>query len=601
MPSDAPDAGIEDMRRTASRVDGDQKSFSEDSQAVLRNQRNMIEKLKTDNEQLKEELSVEQRHAKVYDSVSAQAQIAKLQDTGDMYTRKIELEKRRIEELDKQMEIMHKKIWEQRQKMGGVNASRENNQAIAKQIQILENRLDKALKRYNEALANNKRLRQNIDNLRRERLVFDQIYRKLEKELAEKKKEMARIIEISNKAYEARDAAQSEMSALKAQADKEQEDFEREWKELGKMIEQDRKMKDFMKKEREKLSQQEHRGEMTVEQEQSLKKKVLRGNWGIAKDKASIHASMEKVQSYEEAFAKIQAATGISDIDELVTTFINAEDQNFALFNYVNELNGECEKLEEQIADIRQEIEKYKGQGLNTDNQRKKILKDLEERLQRTEAKAEQYEKKYEAAMKTVSALKVGIQSIFKKIGCDTPANMEMLGNEGVTESNMMQYLGIIEQRTNEILQLYAATQAREGVVDAQGNPVPAVSSILGQGPQLPAGRNNISIQPPSATDEAYDSEEDSDDEDEDRPYSRDELKAKTMRGLHKRENKEKKKERSKGKKAEAARRCACAPRARAHGARRTVLRGLGRRLSHCVAFLFSLTEWCARHRMSAI
>ena len=56
-----------------------------------------IEKLKDDNEQLKEELSLEKRHAKVYDSVSAQAQIAKLQDTGDMYTRKIELEKRRIE------------------------------------------------------------------------------------------------------------------------------------------------------------------------------------------------------------------------------------------------------------------------------------------------------------------------------------------------------------------------------------------------------------------------------------------------------------------------------------------------------------------------
>ena len=36
-----------------------------------------------------------------------------------------------------------------------------------------------------------------------------------------------------------------------------------------------------------------------------------------------------------------------------MTTFINAEDQNFALFNYVNELNSECEKLEEQITDIR--------------------------------------------------------------------------------------------------------------------------------------------------------------------------------------------------------------------------------------------------------
>lgn len=196
-----------------------------------------------------------------------------------------------------------------------------------------------------------------------------------------------------------------------------------------------------------------------------------------------------------------------------------------------------------QIADIKTEIEKYRGQGLNTDNQRKKILKDLEERLARTEQKAEQYEKKYDAAMKTVNALKQGIQSIFNKIGCNTPANMEMLGNEGVTEANMMQYLGIIEQRTNEILQLYAATQARDGVIDAQGNPVPAVSSILGQGPQLPAGRNHISIQPPTTTDEAYDTDEDSDDEDEDRPYSRDELKAKTMRGLHKRENKEKRKD----------------------------------------------------------
>ena len=172
----------------------------------------------------------------------------------------------------------------------------------------------------------------------------------------------------------------------------------------------------------------------------------------------------------------------------------------------------------------------------------------------------------------------MGIQSIFNKIGCNTPANMEMLGNEGVTEANMMQYLGIIEQRTNEILQLYASTQAREGIVDATGNPVPSVSSILGQGPQQAAGRNTISIQPPTTTEEAFDSDEDSEartcipiclhpyqsyispplslsylciaasqDDDEDRPFSRDELKAKTMRGLHKREAKDKKKEGKRG------------------------------------------------------
>ena len=64
---------------------------------------------------------------------------------------------------------------------------------------------------------------------------------------------------------------------------------------------------------------QELRGELILEDEHNLKRKILQGNWSLAKDKASIHANMEKVQTYEEAFAKIQAATGISDIDELAS------------------------------------------------------------------------------------------------------------------------------------------------------------------------------------------------------------------------------------------------------------------------------------------
>ena len=42
---------------------------------------------------------------------------------------------------------------------GGVNAARENTQSINKQIRILENRLDKSLQKFNEAVAVNKDLR----------------------------------------------------------------------------------------------------------------------------------------------------------------------------------------------------------------------------------------------------------------------------------------------------------------------------------------------------------------------------------------------------------------------------------------------------------
>ena len=45
-------------------------------------------------------------------------------------------------------------------------------------------------------------LRESIDSLRRERQSFDNIYKKLDKDLTEKKKEMQRIIDLSNAAYE---------------------------------------------------------------------------------------------------------------------------------------------------------------------------------------------------------------------------------------------------------------------------------------------------------------------------------------------------------------------------------------------------------------
>ena len=59
------------------------------------------------------------------------------------------------------------------------------------------------------------------------------------------------------------------------------------------------------------------------------------------------------LQSYEAAFQTIKEATGIEDIDLLVTKFIEVEDKNFALFNYVNELNNEIELLQEQINEVK--------------------------------------------------------------------------------------------------------------------------------------------------------------------------------------------------------------------------------------------------------
>eukprot|EP00658_Telonema_sp_P-2_P054229 TRINITY_DN4314_c0_g1_i3.p1 TRINITY_DN4314_c0_g1~~TRINITY_DN4314_c0_g1_i3.p1 ORF type:complete len:579 (+),score=272.54 TRINITY_DN4314_c0_g1_i3:85-1821(+) len=470
-----------------------------------------------------------------------QAEMMRLNDQLDVYTRKIEVELRKISEIGSQITEVKQNIKSQQDdilewagRSGVSNAAKDSNMQIQKQIRQLENRLEKALIKFNEAIAHNKALREEIDGLRRERVVFDSIYKKLEKELDQKKKEMANIIEISNSAYESRDQAQQEMQALKKQLEEEQAAFEEEWKDLGRIIEADRQRKAVRAAKVEDVTGQ--RGEMTVEEEVGMKKKLIKGTWAIARDKASMHVQAEKVQTYEEAFARIMDATDIHSIDALVDTFINAEDKNFTLFNFVNELTSEIEKLEEQISDIKAEVDKYRGQDMNSDHQRKKILKDLEEKLGRTETKAEQYDAKFGQSTKILSSLKDGIHAIFTNIGCNMNGVSEVLGTGGVTEGNIMTYLGLIEQRTNEMLSMYNnIAKQHDGGPDQELHRT-AQSSMLG--PQSAPGTTHIAILPPTTGDEYDEEEEASEDDDETRPLTRDELKAKAQKTMSRKEMK---------------------------------------------------------------
>lgn len=445
----------------------------------------------------------------------------RLQDQATLYMKKIELERRKIEELDKSIAKYQDQILEQKARVGGVNAAQVNNQLIQKQIKVLEHRLDKSLMKFNETLCQNKALRTKIDEYRRERVVFDVIYKKLERELHEKKKEMAAIIEDSKNAYQARDKSQTEMQTLQQHADKERAEFESDFKELGDLIKQQQAMLEQIRlKQFERTTEEKTSTSLTLEERSNEHRDGLLGG---SKDK-NVPLSQEKIHSYEESLMKIQEATGIYDINEIVTRFLEAEEQNFSLFNYVNDINSEIERLEHSISDMRHQIEKYRGQGMSTDTQRKKTLRDLEEKLVRTDKKAEEYDARYQQAVRTITQLKNGIQSIFTRIGAATTSVDEMLGNQGVTESNMMQYLGIIEQRTSEILQAYAASQI--GMSNEQVLQLPSVVAV--------DGGAKITVHPPSYDDMSSGDDSDGEEEDE-RPLTRHELEKKTLRDFTRR------------------------------------------------------------------
>merc|ERR1719326_1938080 len=142
--------------------------------------------------------------------------LLRLQKEADAFLRQIGNERRIIEECEQSKDMYEHMTNETAKNMGGIHASTENQAMVTKQLKLMQNKLDKATMNFNHADAENKQLRADIDALRKQRVVFDGIYKKLEREL-HKKKKMAAIVEESKRAHEQRMKATAEMGALKAQ------------------------------------------------------------------------------------------------------------------------------------------------------------------------------------------------------------------------------------------------------------------------------------------------------------------------------------------------------------------------------------------------
>ena len=151
------------------------------------------------------------------------------------------LEMRKTKLLDLHLSETNSVLGTTRSLMGSIYASKDKVQAVSMQIKLLENRLEKAYIKYNSSVTHNKQLRDQINNMRKERIMFEAINTNLEKELGKLKKEMAETIQLANVAFEAKEKAISEMNVLKVQADKEQQGFEEEWKQLSAIIEEDKR------------------------------------------------------------------------------------------------------------------------------------------------------------------------------------------------------------------------------------------------------------------------------------------------------------------------------------------------------------------------
>ncbi|XP_071093563.1 coiled-coil domain-containing protein 63-like [Haliotis cracherodii] len=428
------------LQRQLRLLEGDRRAYTEETCIIRMQQESVIRTLEQENSEISTILRLSQCDKNELKDEDNTTRLQNLTEEMDALNAQSDIERSKITQLQAEIARVEKDICQQRI-LNGSYSGPIMEKLILKRIKVIENRHDKAMVKFNNQLAVNTGLREEIDHLRQDKTVFDTLFQKLNTDLEDMRKDMSVIIVEASQAYEHRDEAYNKMLALKERSEKDTSQHEMEMRELQRIIEHDNKLKEFM------MIKANDRGEYK-EEEDTKKKKASEGERDVDVEK-------KQILTYEEAFAEIREATGEDDIVRIMTDFLRREDENFALYNYVNELNDEVDKLQEEIGFMNSEIARFEEEDVQMESERNVWLKELEDKSTQSGMEADAADKRIVEMSQVLDELTDGVTSLFRCLGCNrTPIN-EMLGNEaGVTEKNILLYMGIIEQRTMELLQL---------------------------------------------------------------------------------------------------------------------------------------------------
>ncbi|CAM4622289.1 unnamed protein product [Lepidochelys kempii] len=489
---------------------GDRHAYTLQSQETIRKQLADLQRLEKEREGLLRELRVAEGRANRQREQEKAGSLRALLRHQDQVEEQAAAERRTVAQLDHEIRSWEKRLAGLAKQVGSAGVSQRHKAQGQRRVRTLENQLDKASARFNSQLALNAGLREELETLRIERGRFEHLYRRLERELQERRKAIGAVIDSSSSAFDARDEAQTKLGQLREKAEKDLAQYGAEMKELQRVLDHDQRLRHFLdiKVQERTFTQEALEAKRKREQEEAE---------GKHRDPRE-----ELLESYETAFKEIQQLTGEDDLDVLVEKFIAVEDRNFAQFIYVNEQNNELERLGERITQVRREIQEVQAQKQQEQEDQWAQTRALEMQQEAVMQEAQELLSKEKVVRKTLEQLKEGIRSLFRKLDCQCSELDLALGCSAVVQDrNISVFLGLLEQRAHELLAMRSYLASKN--YDLPYHPEETARLLLGQ--MVGYAPKAYPLRPPTAGEE-YEAGS----EEEERPLTHSELRDRILR-----------------------------------------------------------------------
>lgn len=316
-------------------------------------------------------------------------------------------------------------------------SNKEGASVEARRLRELENALDKATIKGQEAFHIGKTYQMIIDKLLSDRLNFDNEVTALEERLKARRTELEELEELCASALASRDQARAELAQADREASEARKKREREKRELTTAADEQRKKFEAMERRLRNVPTGELGGDGDAPSSSTVKRKIL---------------------SYEEAMRQIQDVTGVLDVQEVVDRFLSQGDTQKHLKELQEANTAELARLQAEHARVTKAYEalKYSGEARNTANQR--TLTEFEKHLTDATSKCENTESRWTNANSILVKVKAGVDHMYDKMGTLKPIQFRAASHvkDKLSESNqrLVKLMEELEQRKSELIDL---------------------------------------------------------------------------------------------------------------------------------------------------
>ncbi|XP_069087981.1 outer dynein arm-docking complex subunit 3 isoform X2 [Pleurodeles waltl] len=404
---------ISELQRKIQLLEGDRKAFYESSQWTIKQNKEAILSLRQDNKKLHRKLAEilagdekvikEAFHNRVVEMAAMRNKNG--QAAIEIVDQKVCDKLKRLNALKHQTEIRKKRLEEVKLQHGqkqqealSLQTMDDGSAEEAQNLRILENRLEKAQLKSQEAEHIMNVYLKLKSQMQEESLTFQTQLDQLEAEILRLRQELKDLKVMNCDAHQCREAARMELQ-------QHEEIIYRERREREMILQDYKKQAEERKANAERA---ERRAQRVAMQPEDSATDTQRNTNGMQEEKI--------ISTFEEAFQRIKEATGVTDTQEVVERFIAQVDIHQQLEEMKLENEKNLVRLKEEKEHLESEFQQMKYSGEAKLSSGQQILEELESHLKEEEARRDKTKEKLERMTIVLSSTKAGVEHLANKL-----------------------------------------------------------------------------------------------------------------------------------------------------------------------------------------